>query len=86
MTAIDTLSIQRKLKDAGFADAQATALTDVMREVVSGYAATKGDVESVKHDLEKQLIALESRLLAKVGIMLVAGLTLLFLALEYAPS
>ena len=85
MPAIDALSIQRKLKDAGFADAQATALTDVMREVVSGYAATKGDLDRLEHELETRIGALRDELTVRFGVMLVAA-SLLFLALEYTPG
>ena len=86
MTAIDTLSIQRRLKDAGFAEAQATALTDMVRDVVSGYAATKGDLENVRADLKNEIHKLRDEMTIRFGVMMSAGLTLLFVALRYTPA
>jgi len=72
---VDTLAIQRRLIDAGFPEKQATAVTDAIRATVTDYAATKSDLEH-----------LAAKLTVRFGILLAAGLTLLFLALEYTPD
>ena len=72
---MDTLAIQRRLLDAGFPDKQATAVTDVIRSTVTDYAATKADLDN-----------LASKLTVRMGVMMAAGLTLLFLALEFTPG
>ena len=82
MTTIDTLTVQRRLREAGFADAQATALTQVMQDVVSSHAATKADLDRVDQNLRIEI----HRQTIPFGVMLGAGLTLLFLALQYAPT
>ena len=78
MSAIDTLSLQRRLKEAGFAEGQATAVTEVIQSAVTGYAVTK-------HDLESALNRQSEKLTTRFGLMLGAAMTLLFLALEYTP-
>lgn len=72
---MDTLAIQRRLKDAGFPDAQATAVTDAIRSTVTDYAVTKSELEQA---LSRQTI--------RFGVMLAAAMTILFLALEYTPG
>lgn len=71
---------------ARFADGEATALTDVMRDVVSGYAATKGDLDQVESRVTAKIDWLRDQLTVRFGALLGAGLTLMFFALEFTPG
>ena len=60
ISSIDTLDIARRLKGAGFSEAQAEAVTDVFREVRTADLAdlaTKADIErleaATKADIER---------------------------------
>ena len=60
ISSLDTLDIAKRLKEAGFSDAQAEAVTDVFREVrTADFAslATKADIErleaTTKADIER---------------------------------
>jgi len=86
VTAIDTLTIPRRLRDAGFEEKQATALTDMVRDVVSDCAAVKGDLQALESSLRLELARMETRSTVKFGVMLIAAPTVLFLALEHTPS
>jgi len=49
----DTLEVAKRLKGAGFDDAQAEAITGVLREADLSRLATKDDVALVKDDLAR---------------------------------
>lgn len=54
--ALDTLQMVKRLKEAGFNDAQAEAVTNVVRDVRAGdfsLLATKADVERLAADVER---------------------------------
>ena len=66
---LDTLAIAGKLKAAGFSEAQAEAMTFVLRdarEADASNSATKADLESVRVELKSDIRALELRLEAKI--------------------
>ena len=46
----DTLATARKLKDAGIEGAQAEAITEAVRDAVTGSLATKVDIAELKAD------------------------------------
>jgi hypothetical protein len=77
----------RRLKSAGFTEAQAEALADANREMVVHDLASRDDLTGVKADLKADIAALEQRLMAvienqtlrltvRMGIMLAAALSL----------
>lgn len=56
IAALDTLQTAKRLKEAGFDDAQAEALTGVLRdarEAEAGQLATKADIERLGADIER---------------------------------
>jgi hypothetical protein len=81
--SFDSLTFARRLKSAGFTEAQAEALADANREMVVHDLATKDDITGLKADL----IALEERLTLKLtvrmGIMLAASLSLMTAILKF---
>ena len=48
----DTLKVTQDLRDAGFHDAQAEAITGAIRAGVTGGVATKADIAEIKADLK----------------------------------
>ena len=71
-TTFDTLKTNRKLKAAGFAEAQADALVEAMGDAFGDTVATKADVADLKADLA----ALETRLTKHVYSVVLAGVGL----------
>ena len=71
-STLDTLEIAKRLKDAGFSDNQAEALTGVLREAsevdLSGLA-TKSDLEILRRDLT---IRLGGMIVVATGLLLAA--------------
>jgi len=71
-STLDTLEIAKRLKDAGFPDDQAEALTAVLREAsevdLSGLA-TKSDLEILRRDLT---IRLGGMIVVATGVLLAA--------------
>ncbi len=87
----DTLSYARRLKQAGVLEAQAEAMADATRELVTQDVAGKSDITALKPEitaLATEVAAVEQRLTAaletlslrltvRVGVMLAAGLSIL---------
>ena len=71
-STLDTLEIAKRLKDAGFSDNQAEALTGVLREAsevdLSGLA-TRSDLEILRRDLT---IRLGGMIVIATGVLLAA--------------
>lgn len=83
-TAFDTLTTARKLKDAGIEDAQAEAITEAVRDAVTGSLATKVDIAELKADhsrLEGKIDGLEGKIDGLTGynkfLMVFSGAVLL---------
>lgn len=81
--SFDTLTFARRLRSAGFTEAQAEALADANREMVVQDTATKDDIAVIKTEilaLEQKLHAVIEnqtlRLTVRMGIMLAAGLSI----------
>jgi len=58
IAAVDTLEIAKRLKDAGFNDPQAEAITTIIRdarEIDLSQLATKSDLEILRRDLTIRL-------------------------------
>jgi hypothetical protein len=56
ISSLDTLDIAKRLKEAGFSEAQAEAVTDVFREVrTADFAnlATKADIERLEAEIQR---------------------------------
>jgi hypothetical protein len=79
--SFDSLTFARRLKAAGFTEAQAEALADANREMVVHDTATKDDVASLKTELKADIAALEERLTLRLtvrfGVMLAATASLM---------
>jgi hypothetical protein len=68
----DTLEISKRLKGVGFDDAQAEAITGVLRdsrEADLSRLATKDDLAIVKADLTREIARLETTLRAEMEIL-----------------
>ncbi len=71
-STLDTLEIAKRLKNAGFAEAQAEALTGVLREARDAdlsNLATKNDLEILRRDLT---IRLGGMIVIATGLLLAA--------------
>ncbi len=82
ISSLDTLGIAKRLKEAGFNDAQAEAVTIVFRDVRTAdlaKLATKADIER----LESQLEILRRDLTIRLGGMIVVATGILLAAKFY---
>jgi len=80
----DSLTFARRLKSAGFSEAQAEALADANRDLVVLDFASKADIATVRTDMSAMKQELQTaiehqtlRLTVRFGIMLAAGLSLM---------
>jgi hypothetical protein len=78
-TSLDTLDIARRLKSVGFNDAQAEAVTEIIRDVRTAdlaNLATRADIERLEAKLEifrrDMTIRLGSMIVVATGILLAA--------------
>ena len=71
--AFDTLAYAKKLKSAGFTDEQAEIQAEALAQIVDEKLATKKDILLLQHDIKE----LESRLIIKMGSMLVVTIGIL---------
>jgi hypothetical protein len=74
VAAVDTLEIAKRLKNAGFSDPQAEAITTIIRDVREidlSQLATKSDLELLRRDLT---IRLGGMLVVATGVLLAAKL------------
>ena len=80
----DTLKASRKLKAAGFAEAQADAMVDTVAEAFTDTVATKANIAEVKTDIAEvkaEIARLEGRVFRALWIQgggivaLIVGLT-----------
>ena len=87
----------KALAAAGFPEAQAEALVEIVGAAVGENAATKGDVdaaeqrttariEALEERMEARLVSLEQRITLWFLLILLPGLGLLFAALRYLPG
>ena len=70
--AFDTHKAVKALRDAGFSDAQAEAVTEQISTAIGENVATKSDIASVRTDMEK----LELRMTLKLYAAVAAGVGL----------
>jgi hypothetical protein len=74
IATVDTLEIAKRLKDVGFNDPQAEAITKIIREATEidlSQLATKSDLELLRRDLT---IRLGGMLVVATGVLLAAKL------------
>ena len=82
-STLDTLEIVRRLKDAGFNEAQAEAVTTIFRDVREAdfaQLATKADLEKLQLTAKADLREVEQRLTIRFGSMIVVATGLLLAA------
>ena len=82
-STFDTLEISKRLKSAGFADAQAEALTVVLRETRDAdlsHLATKDDLVLPRSELRGELELLRRDLTIRLGGMIVVATGILLAA------
>jgi Protein of unknown function (DUF1640) len=80
---LDTLEIVKRLKDAGFNEAQAEAVTTIFRDVREAdfaQLATKADLEKLQLTTRTDLREMEQRLTIRFGSMIVVATGLLLAA------
>ena len=53
--ALDTLAIQRRLREAGIDDQQAGAITREIADAVSGEVATRQDLRELRNELQSEI-------------------------------
>ena len=77
--AFDTHRAVKALRDAGFSDEQAEAVTDQISTAIGENAATKSDIALVRADMEKLELRITLKLYAAVaaGVGLVKALDFL---------
>jgi|HubBroStandDraft_5_1064220.scaffolds.fasta_scaffold1500863_1 hypothetical protein len=75
--SFDSLTFARRLKAAGFTEAQAEALADANREMVVHDLATKDDLTGLETRLMSVIESVTLRITVRMGIMLAAGLSLM---------
>ena len=82
----DTHRAVKALAAAGFPEAQAEALVEIVGGAVGENAATKGDLDALEQRMEARLVSLEQRITLRFLLILLPGLGLLFAALRYLPG
>jgi|SRR3954465_10648861 hypothetical protein len=61
--ALDTLKVSKRLREAGFSEAQAESVTDAIREsVTGGDLATRSDITLLRSDLSAAVSTLEAKI------------------------
>jgi hypothetical protein len=74
--SFDSLTYARRLKAAGFSEAQAEALADANCEMVVHDLATKDDLKALETRLMAVIESVTLRITVRMGIMLAAALSL----------
>jgi hypothetical protein len=59
---LDTLTLSKRLKAAGFSEAQADTLAEIQAEVIVEHLASKTDIQALRQDLQERTIGLRSDL------------------------
>ena len=67
ITAFDTLAAARSLEAAGFAQEQAEAITNAVRDAVTESAATKADLTEVKTELKAEFAEVRAEFKAEIA-------------------
>jgi hypothetical protein len=75
--AFDTLGYSKRLRDAGVPQPQAEAHAEAAREFVMAELVTKTDIQTLTAHFDAKLDNLSLRLTVRLGVMLVAGISVL---------
>jgi len=75
--AFDTLGYSKRLRDAGVGQLQAEARAEAAGEFVMGELVTKTDIQALTTHFDAKLDNLSLRLTIRLGVMLVAGISIL---------
>ena len=67
VAAFDTISEMRRLRDAGFAQEQAEAITRSIHSGVTGGVATKADLETFRSEVREEISALRSEVREEIA-------------------
>ena len=81
---IDTLRASRRLREAGFEEAQADALVGVLADDVSANVATKSDIALLEERLSARIDALEQRMMIRLGGLVAVATGLVIAAIAIA--
>ena len=81
---IDTLRASRRLREAGFEEAQADALVGVLADDVSDNVATKSDIALLEERLSARVDALEQRMMIRLGGLVAVATGLIIAAIAIA--
>jgi hypothetical protein len=73
----DSLTFARRLKSAGFTEAQAEALADANRELMVPDLATKADLAALKAELLAAIEGLGLRMTIRLGAMIGVAVAIL---------
>lgn len=83
ISALDTLGISRRLKEVGFSDAQAEAVTEIIRDARSAdlaSLASKADIEKLEVVVAARLEILKRDMTTRIGAMIIAATAVLLVA------
>ena len=72
----DTLGYAKKLKEAGFTEAQAEVQAEALAHIIDERLATKQDIVALRRDLKELEIRLKHDLTLRLGGMMMAGIVI----------
>ena len=64
---LDTLRMQRRLREAGFPDEQADVLTEEVANIVTGELATKGDLTTLRTEMLGKFAEMDDKIVEVRG-------------------
>lgn len=74
--AFDTLAYAKKLRQAGFTEAQAEVQAEALASIIDNRLATKEDIIALQRDLKELEIRLRHDLTLRLGGMMLAGIVI----------
>ena len=77
--AFDTYKMVKRLRESGFTDVQAEAVTTAVQEAGTtdlSHLATKEDLVAVKTELKADMREMELRITIKLGALMAAGIAI----------
>ena len=83
ISALDTLGISRRLKEVGFTDAQAEAVTEIIRDARSAdlaSLASKAEIAKLEAIIAARFEILKRDMTTRVGAMIIAATVVLLVA------
>ena len=83
ISALDTLGISRRLKEVGFTDAQAEAVTEIVRDARSAdlaSLASKAEIAKLEAIIAARFEILKRDMTTRVGAMIIAATVVLLVA------